>query len=366
MLPIDAAIAVPARPIRGGPQEHLPPCPADWPTGIGTSASTMQEQSSPLLKVNEASRTGSRLARWFEAIEVAPLEMDATNGHRYAPPVVGDRRNSCSALSLYVAGYSARMASPALPPGPARLACPDVARSSGCLNPRADLRQQGGRSLPLRVSLAACSQVPQGDHALAVASFSDAQDSLDEPTASLAIRAAATLPPEDGMPQRPLGGVVRRLDLRARRTPTASARGRSTHGTSAVCGQPQAAPCQCLTDLSPKPTDVDLEAGAVRVPVSNSVPPGDQPVGQVEHFLPRSCSWRIGIEGGAHSRVSGVGKPVAGAQGRTIGRFPTRSAAGGRRRPASGASEGSGLRYVHRGGLGGRATRTARPTGCRS
>src|SRR5947209_1221816 len=46
---------------------------------------------------------------------------------------------------------------------------------------------------------------------------------------------------------------------------------------------------QCLIDLGPQSTDVDLEAGAVQRPVPNSMPPDEHPVGQVQQFLPDGC-----------------------------------------------------------------------------
>src|SRR5579883_2677101 len=136
--------------------------------------------------------------------------------------------------------------------------------------------------------LAALDQIGQEAALLLPACLPNTQDSLDEPTAPPAIRAAASLPPQDGMTQGPLGDIVRRLNalmpherpqLRlvgkqctARRRRLRTAAGRSLG--------------QGFTDLRPQPTDIDLEAGAVERPVSNAMPPGEHPVGQGEQPLP--------------------------------------------------------------------------------
>ena len=62
-------------------------------------------------------------------------------------------------------------------------------------------------------SLATLHQLPQEATSVLPARLPDTQDSLDEPTAPAAVRATAALPPKDGMSQRPLGSVIRRLDL---------------------------------------------------------------------------------------------------------------------------------------------------------
>src|SRR5688500_3543748 len=59
---------------------------------------------------------------------------------------------------------------------------------------------------------AAFHQVVQETTALLAACLSDAEDSLHKPTTLAAVRPAAALPPQDGMTQGPLGGIVRRLD----------------------------------------------------------------------------------------------------------------------------------------------------------
>src|SRR5262249_45048226 len=63
-----------------------------------------------------------------------------------------------------------------------------------------------------KVSLATGPHVLQQATPLLSARLSDTQDSLHESPASATIGAAAPLPPKDSMSQRPLGGVVRRLD----------------------------------------------------------------------------------------------------------------------------------------------------------
>jgi hypothetical protein len=45
------------------------------------------------------------------------------------------------------------------------------------------------------------------------------QHRLDEPTAALALRAEGQLPPDDRVPQRPLAGIVRGLDLPLQKRP---------------------------------------------------------------------------------------------------------------------------------------------------
>src|SRR5947209_7923141 len=62
------------------------------------------------------------------------------------------------------------------------------------------------------MGLTTLDQILQHANPSLSASFADAQDPFDEPATSLAVGAAAALPPQDGMSQRPLGGVVRRLD----------------------------------------------------------------------------------------------------------------------------------------------------------
>src|SRR5262245_42962102 len=138
--------------------------------------------------------------------------------------------------------------------------------------------------------LAALGQIGQEATPLLPACLTDTQDSLGEPTPPLAVRPAAPLPPQDGMTQRPLGGIVRRLDslvpherpqlrlvgeqVTARRRRLGTAAGRS--------------PGQCLSDLGPESADINPEAGPVQGSVSDSVPPGEHPVGQVQQSLPDS------------------------------------------------------------------------------
>src|SRR5262245_12804773 len=57
------------------------------------------------------------------------------------------------------------------------------------------------------MSLPTLHEVLQETTPLLPACLPHAQDSFDEPTAPAAICAAAALPPQDGMPQSPLGGM---------------------------------------------------------------------------------------------------------------------------------------------------------------
>src|SRR5262249_28069698 len=161
-------------------------------------------------------------------------------------------------------------------------------RHSGGFKLRADLRQQRGRGLTLQVSLAALDKILQEATPLLSAGFSDAQDSLDDPTAPLTIRPAAALPPQDGVAQRSLGGVIRRLDglmphegpqlpLVSEQFTACPRRLRATTGRSFR---------QCRTDLSPKAADVDLETGPAQRTVSHPMPPGEDPLRQVQQLLP--------------------------------------------------------------------------------
>src|SRR5579859_1738493 len=83
---------------------------------------------------------------------------------------------------------------------------------SGYAEPEALFRQQRGRGLAIPMSLATLHEIPQEATPLLSAGLSNTQGSLDKPTTPPAIRAPAPLPPQDGVTQRPLGGVVRRLD----------------------------------------------------------------------------------------------------------------------------------------------------------
>src|SRR5262245_59054904 len=80
------------------------------------------------------------------------------------------------------------------------------ARPSGGFQLTAVLRQRRRRGVTLRLSQAALDKILQEATPLLSAGFSDAQDSLDEPTAPLTIRAAVALAPQDGVAQRSLGG----------------------------------------------------------------------------------------------------------------------------------------------------------------
>src|ERR1700746_3842991 len=114
--------------------------------------------------------------------------------------------------------------------------------------------------------LAALDQIGQEATPLLPACLTDTQDSLDEPTPPRSLRPAAPLPPQDGMTQRPLGGIVRRLDaLLPHERPQLRFIGhqvtarRRRLGTAA-----RRPPNQCLSNLRPQSTDIDLEAGTVQ------------------------------------------------------------------------------------------------------
>src|SRR5262245_47022392 len=159
---------------------------------------------------------------------------------------------------------------------------------SGYAKPGALLRQQRGRNLAIPMSLATPHEILQEAPSLLTAGLPNTQDSLDEPTPPLAICAAAPLPPQDGMPQRPLGGVIRRFDtLLPDERPQLRFVG--SQATARRCRLRTAASRslkQRITGLSPQSADIDLEAGAVQRPVSDSMPPGEHPVGQVQQLLP--------------------------------------------------------------------------------
>src|SRR5262249_14982646 len=132
--------------------------------------------------------------------------------------------------------------------------------------------------------LAALDQIGQEATPLLPACLTDTQDSLDEPTPPLAVRAAAALSPQDGMTQRPLGGIIRRPDpLTPNELPSLCLVGEQytprRHRLGTAARRP---PNQCLSNLRPQATDIDLEAGTAQRAVSNSMPPGEHPVGQVE------------------------------------------------------------------------------------
>jgi hypothetical protein len=123
-------------------------------------------------------------------------------------------------------------------------------------------RQQRGSALTLQVSLTALYQILQEATALLVECLPDTQDSHRETAPPATIRAAAAPPPQDGVTQRPLCGVVRRFDtlvpdeqpqLRLMRDQLTTGRRRLRTPTGCPVRQRS-------TDLSPKPADVDLEA----------------------------------------------------------------------------------------------------------
>src|SRR5262245_46197846 len=87
--------------------------------------------------------------------------------------------------------------------------CP-AGRNSGYSKLTALPRQQGRSLLTLEARLAAPHEVAQEATPLLSAGFPDTEDSLYEPTAPAAVRAAAALPPQHGVTQRTFGGVVRR------------------------------------------------------------------------------------------------------------------------------------------------------------
>src|SRR5262249_14459217 len=73
-------------------------------------------------------------------------------------------------------------------------------RRSGYAKPGGALRREGRRLLAIQVSPAAFHQILHEATPLLSARLPDAQDSLHESTAPAAIRAAAPLPPQDGVP----------------------------------------------------------------------------------------------------------------------------------------------------------------------
>jgi hypothetical protein len=60
--------------------------------------------------------------------------------------------------------------------------------------------------------LAVLDEVIEEAPPLPSACFTDTQNPLDKPTAVPTVRTTAPLPPKDGMTQRPLGGIICRLD----------------------------------------------------------------------------------------------------------------------------------------------------------
>src|SRR5690348_11913487 len=77
---------------------------------------------------------------------------------------------------------------------------------------------------------------------------------------------------------------------------------------------------QRLTDLGPQPTDIDLEAGAVQCPVSDSMPPGEHPVGQVQQLLPDSRPAILSIN--HRLKVSTQMRPAELATAEAVVRLP--------------------------------------------
>src|SRR5262249_22153009 len=92
--------------------------------------------------------------------------------------------------------------------------------------------------------------------------LSGAQHSLAQRAAPAPVRPAAPLPPQDGLPQRPLGGVVRRLDaLTPHERPQLPLVGDQVTARRRRLGTPACLPVlQRLEKLAPKSADVDLEA----------------------------------------------------------------------------------------------------------
>jgi len=86
---------------------------------------------------------------------------------------------------------------------------------------RSRLGEQGRRRLVSEVGSDGCRYVGEDVPRLLAAALDRRQHRLHEPAAARALRAEGQLPPDDRMPQRPLAGVVGRLDLLLHKRPRA-------------------------------------------------------------------------------------------------------------------------------------------------
>lgn len=166
---------------------------------------------------------------------------------------------------------------------PEKIACN---RSRGVLGGEGWLKEGGGRSAGLPGAEALGERIEQMS-ALLAASGGDAEDPLDESAARRAVRAEAALSPENGMTQRPLGGVVGRLDsLTTSESPKPKlvlqelAAGRLSFRAARV-----GAAFEFIADLASERNQIPLERRASHRSVPHSVPPFKENVRKEQQFF---------------------------------------------------------------------------------